>query len=168
MKNFGLLALTLICLSQSAWSLTGSPTPADGQFPKMPHLDMTPGLLCTTPDAKRYPEQIDYCNRAVDTYTKDDIIRKYDATFGYSIESMNRNDFKIDHLIPLCAGGANDERNLWPQHKSVYAITDPVEPLICAKMQKGTLKQAQAVQLVIFAKTHLDQVPQVLAQLNSL
>lgn len=141
---------------------------ANGDFPTMPNLDMTPGMLCVTPDAKRYPEQINYCNRNVDTVTKDDVIRRYDSNFGYKIESMPRGDFKIDHLIPLCAGGANDERNLWPQHKSVYTITDPVEPLICGKMATGRLKQAQAVQMVIYAKTHLDQVPQILNQLNAL
>jgi hypothetical protein len=65
-------------------------------------------------------------------------------------------------------GGSNDTVNLWPQHKSVYEITDPVEPLICKKMAAGTLKQADAVQLIIRAKTYLNQVPGVLRILNSL
>jgi hypothetical protein len=81
---------------------------------------------------------------------------------------MNRGDFKIDHLIPLCAGGANDELNLWPQHSSVYNITDPIEPVICQKMAEGKLSQKDAVAMVIFAKTHLDQVNIVLAKLNKL
>lgn len=141
---------------------------ADQNFPRTPDLQETPGKLCSSPDAVRYPEKIPYCNRAVDVYMKQDVINKYDQDLGYNIRSMNRGDFKIDHLIPLCAGGANHQDNLWPQHKSVYKITDPVEPLICQKMQEGKLSQADAVKMVIFAKTHLDQVPAVIAKLNAL
>ena len=75
-------------------------------------------------------------------------------------------DFKIDHLIPLCAGGANDEDNLWPQHKSVYNITDALEPVVCEKMAAGRLKQAEAVKLILQAKMHLDQVPSILKQIK--
>ena len=100
--------------------------------------------------------------------TKQALIKAYDQQFGYKIESMSRNDFKIDHLIPLCAGGSNDVTNLWPQNRKVYEITDPVEPLICAQMEAGKLTQAQAVILVLKAKNNLDQVPDVLKTLNSL
>lgn len=137
-------------------------------FPKNPNLTETPGKLCTNSKVQRYPEHISYCERNVDTYTKNAIIQKYDQLFGYQIESMNRKDFKIDHLIPLCAGGANSEDNLWPQHKSVYEITDPIEPLLCQKMQEGKLLQADAVKLVFQAKMNLDQVPALMKQLNSL
>jgi len=138
------------------------------RFPKSPILEETPGKLCSSPTAFRYPEQIAYCERNVDSYTKKAVIQKYDKLFGFSISSMNRLDFKIDHLIPLCAGGANSEDNLWPQHKSVYAITDPLEPVVCQKMLEGKLKQADAVKLIIQAKTNLDQVPAILKQVSSL
>jgi hypothetical protein len=81
---------------------------------------------------------------------------------------MNRGDFKIDHLIPLCAGGANSEENLWPQHKSVYAITDPLEPIVCQKMQDGKLLQADAVKLILQAKMHLEEVPAIIKQVKAL
>jgi len=82
---------------------------------------------------------------------------------------MDRKDFKIDHFIPLCAGGSNDPSNLWPQHKSVYEITDPVEPLICAKMAAGKLDQAYAIKLITTAKTtNLDEVKNVINILNKL
>jgi hypothetical protein len=68
----------------------------------------------------------------------------------------------------LCAGGANSEDNLWPQHKSIYEITDPVEPLLCQKMLEGKLKQSDAVKLILLAKTNLDQVPAIIKKLNSL
>ncbi|MBC7428593.1 MAG: hypothetical protein H7336_08285 [Bacteriovorax sp.] len=137
-----------------------------GGYPKNPNLTETPGKLCSSPTTHRYPENINYCNRDVDSYTKNAVIAKYDSLFGYSIKSMNRGDFKIDHLIPLCAGGANDEQNLWPQHKSVYTITDPLEPLVCQKMADGKLKQADAVKLVLQAKMNLDQVPTIIKQIE--
>lgn len=161
MKN--LLKLSLISLLLVNVALAGGE-----RFPKGPNLTETPGKLCTTPTERRYPEQIAYCERDVDSYLKKSIIAKYDIMFGYQIRSMNRMDFKIDHLIPLCAGGANAEENLWPQHKSVYEITDPLEPAICGKMSEGKLKQADAVKLVLQAKTHLEQVPAILKQIQEM
>ena len=87
---------------------------------------------------------------------------------GYAIESMNRQDFKIDHYIPLCAGGSNDSSNLWPQHKSIYEITDPIEPLICKKMALGKLNQALAVELIMTVKNDLSQASMILQRLQRL
>ena len=137
-------------------------------FPKGPELSITPGKLCDKPTAARYPEKIPYCTRDVSYDTKEILMREYDQKFDYHIMTMTRADFKIDHLIPLCAGGSNDITNLWPQHKSVYEITDPLEPAICAKMAQGRLKQKDAVSLVIDAKTHLEKVPAILQAVNKM
>ncbi|MBY0415238.1 MAG: hypothetical protein K2Q18_13790 [Bdellovibrionales bacterium] len=160
-----LLAVSLVSLLISSLSLAGE---GHGKFPTGPDLTETPGQFCTSPTELRYPEKIAYCKRNVDSYTKNAIIQKYDSLFGYSIRQMNRGDFKIDHLIPLCAGGANTEENLWPQHKSVYNITDPLEPIVCEKMAAGKLKQADAVKLIMQAKMHLDQVPEIINQVKRL
>lgn len=138
------------------------------RFPNNPNLTETPGQLCSKSDSHRYPENISYCERNVDTYTKNAVIQKYDQLFGYQIGSMARKDFKIDHLIPLCAGGSNEVVNLWPQHKSIYMITDPLEPILCQKMKEGKLIQKNAVQLIIQAKMNLDEVPAILKKINSL
>ncbi len=140
----------------------------EARFPTNPNLTETPGELCSTPDAVRYPEKIAYCERDVDAYTKKAVIQKYDRVLGYKISTMNRGEFKIDHLIPLCAGGANSESNLWPQHKSVYNKTDPVEPLLCQKMQEGKLRQTDAVRIIIEAKTNLKKIPEIISKLNQL
>jgi hypothetical protein len=164
--------LTISCFSLWATSLMAMNTFVDksdnAPFPRTPNTTETPGKLCSSPSSIRYPEKIPYCERNVDVYMKQDVIKKYDQDLGYRIETMSRSEFKIDHLIPLCAGGANHQDNLWPQHKSVYAITDPVEPLICLKMQQGKLLQKDAIALVIYAKTHLSEIPSVLAKLNAL
>jgi hypothetical protein len=137
-------------------------------FPFGPNPQLTPGKLCDRPSSYRYPEQIAYCDRDVSYDTKEILIQAYDTKLGYKIESLNRGDFKIDHYIPLCAGGSNDPSNLWPQHKSVYAITDPVEPLLCAKMAAGRLKQSDAINLIVRAKNNLSEVRIVVNILNSL
>ncbi len=137
-------------------------------FPDGPNLVVTPGKLCDKPSSYRYPEHIAYCIRDVSYETKEFLIKRYDTQLGFKIESMNRIDFKIDHFIPLCVGGSNDIANLWPQHKSIYEITDPVEPLVCQKMAEGKLKQADAVNLIIKAKTNLGSVPEVMTYLNRL
>lgn len=140
----------------------------DSRFPTQPDAQLTPGEVCTHPDSYRYPEHIAYCSRDVDSSLKKDIIAQYDRERGFKIESMNRGDFKIDHFIPLCAGGANERDNLWPQHKSVYSITDPLEPAICDAMAAGKLTQAKAIEIIKQGKTHLDQVPDLIKQVNSL
>lgn len=156
------LILTVITLR--AHALVGE----NSNFPIAPDTQLTPGVLCTQPDGYRYPERIRYCNRNVDTQLKEEVIDTYDKARGFNIDRMNREDFKIDHFIPLCMGGANHRDNLWPQHKTVYEVTDPVEPLACQKMAEGKLKQNQAVALIKKAKLDLKSVPEVMRTLNSL
>jgi hypothetical protein len=158
MKNFFVLVALLVS-SVSAFAMD--------QFPKGPDANITPGALCTRPDSHRYPEQINYCERNVDTDTKRGRFVAYDQ-MGYRTRQMDRQDFKIDHYIPLCMGGSNDIKNLWPQHKSVYAITDPLEPVLCDKMAQGRLLQKKAVEIIMYAKAHLDEVPEIIAKANAL
>lgn len=158
-----LAALVLVSLV----SLAALSSHADDSFPKGPDANLTPGALCTTPTSHRYPENISYCERNVDTSVKRDVFVKYDQ-LGFRTQSMNRMDFKIDHYIPLCMGGANDESNLWPQHKSIYAITDPLEPLLCNKMAAGKILQKDAVAFIKQGKANLDQVSAIISQVNAL
>ncbi len=138
------------------------------QFPKSPQPSLTPGTLCKSPSRLRYPEKVPYCERDVDGETKDSVVQRYDATFGYQVGRIGRHKFKIDHYIPLCMGGSNEPSNLWPQHPTVYEITDPLEPVLCQKMAEGRLKQAEAIRLIKQAKADLSQAKQILESLNSL
>lgn len=140
---------------------------AGESFPKGPDAALTPGALCEHPDAYRYPEQIKYCERDVSSSTKAEIFKNYDK-LGYRTRSMKRQAFKIDHYIPLCAGGSNEETNLWPQHVSVYEITDRLEALVCEKMAAGRLEQKDAVEFIKEAKNNLDEVPAITARVNAL
>lgn len=137
-------------------------------YPQGPDTSVTPGDVCHHADEYRYPERIAYCNRNVDSKLKAEIIRDYDKNLGYNISGMDRQKFKIDHFIPLCMGGSNERVNLWPQHETVYKITDPLEPALCDKMAQGKILQAEAMDLIRQAKLNLDQVPEILAKINSL
>ena len=157
-----LLALVFVLSSQS---YAGN---GHGRYPVGPELDQTPGVICTTPTAQRYPENIDYCERNVDSGLKNEIIAKYDSKYGYSIRTLPRGDFKIDHFIPLSIGGANDEGNLWPQHKSVYTVTDPIELELSVLISSGKIKQADAIRAIKEAKLDLSKAPSIMKYLRSL
>lgn len=137
-------------------------------FPSKPDPQVTPGELCHRPTARRYPEGIDYCARDVMSDTKRAVIQVYQTRLGYSIMANGRQNFKIDHYIPLCMGGSNEPKNLWPQHKSIYVHTDPLEPLLCEKMANGSLRQKDAVELIMRAKNDLRQIPAIINYVNRL
>ena len=138
------------------------------RFPLGPDHSVTPGETCQRADTLRYPEKIAYCTRDVSSAEKNAIIRNYDKSFGYQVGSMNRSEFKIDHYIPLCMGGSNSTKNLWPQHQSVYTKTDPLEQKLCELMAAGKLLQKDAMEKIRFAKNNLDQVAAVQADIDDL
>lgn len=137
------------------------------EYPQNPIQDLTPGSLCDRPDSYRYSERIPYCKRDVDSSLKNDVFQEYRHE-GYRLNPKNRSDYKIDHLIPLCAGGSNREDNLWPQHVTIYTQTDPLEHVGCEKLKAGKIKQARLVQLILAAKKNLTLVPATLTFLENL
>jgi len=154
--------LFFLCLSLSAFA-----TEYVAEFPKGPISDLTPGSLCTRPTEYRYAEKIPYCERDVDSQQKEEIFIEY-RQLGYKLNPKNRKDYKIDHLIPLCAGGSNKEDNLWPQHVSVYTQTDPLEGIGCEKLKSGRIKQSELIELILAAKKDLHLVPETLSYLTRL
>ncbi len=139
-----------------------------GSFPTSPHPGLTPGSVCAKTQKTRYKEQIRYCERDVKAETKIKIIQTYDLELGYSISKMNRGDFKIDHYIPLCAGGSNEVDNLWPQHRSVFELTDQLEGELCVHMALGLMLQEEAIKLITYFKDFPDRAPDEFKRLQDL
>ncbi len=166
-QYFGGLSLLLLSFCGKTSDRTSQTSDAQALFPNHPDETITPGALCNKQDVKRYPEQIPYCERSVTSEIKDQIINTYDLSLGFKIKSMNRVDFKIDHYIPLCMGGANNETNLWPQHKTIYVQTDKIEELLCEKMKIGKMKQVEAVTKIKRVKFHLDEALNLLKTLQN-
>lgn len=140
---------------------------AASNYPIKPDPRMTPGKLCDLPVEYRYPEHVAYCGRDVETETKAEIFAAY-RKIGYPMSSTNRADYKIDHYIPLCMGGSNDKVNLWPQHVSIYNITDSIEASLCDKMKQGKLSQAKAMMYMKSVKNDLSTAPALIKILNAL
>ncbi len=138
------------------------------EYPKSPNPQVTPGSLCDRPDTYRYPEQIAYCERDVSSQTKNDVFATYRSHFGFKLDVRNRSSYKIDHFIPLCAGGINHEDNLWPQHVTIFTITDPIESIGCEKLSAGKISQKNLIGLVKQAKLNLAEAPKVISYLQSL
>lgn len=150
----------IVCLLLSLNVFAGNP------FPRSPDLTQTPGSLCDTPTEYRYPEQIPYCERALNSFNKELIMIAYQK-LGWSL-SGERSQYKIDHFIPLCAGGSNKDDNLWPQYFTISKITDPLEPLGCEVLAKGNITQKELIDLIMKAKLNLKEVPAAIKYLKSI
>jgi hypothetical protein len=156
-----LIWLSLFLIHAVAWALSDMP-----DFPAGPDRAMTPGVLCTSPTEYRYPEHIAYCARAVDGTMKQQIFNNYRAQ-GYKLAEL-RDHYKIDHFFPLCAGGANEIGNLWPQHESIFTVTDEIEFVGCQKLAAARIKQKDLFEFIKKAKYDNSKVPEVLKYLYSL
>lgn len=128
---------------QPAWAVTA------------PDPDLTPGQLCTSQDPNfmgyYYSEHIARCNRNVGTAEK----LKVAAAYG-NIPQAEWHNYEFDHLLPLCAGGSDDIKNLWPQPIDEAHLKDKIEDQVCLGMSAGTMTQAEAVQKI---RDFFDQSP---------
>jgi hypothetical protein len=137
------------------------------EYPMGPNPRLSPGELCDRPVSYRYPENIAYCDRIVSTQEKDIVFASY-RKLGYILSYTQRSSYKIDHYIPLCAGGSNNAENLWPQHISIANVTDSLEKLGCDKMALGRLTQARMVYLIKLVKNNLSQAQAVRNEMSRL
>lgn len=140
---------------------------AEEDYPPTPDGRLTPGSICADADEHRYPEEVPYCRRGVDGERKIGVFNSY-IEVGYKIDMRRRSDYKIDHLIPLCAGGSNEVDNLWPEFISLYTLLDPIEPAICGKMALGRLRQKHAIEIVLRAKHNPDEAGKWIDYVNAL
>ena len=119
-------------------------------FPQTPK---TTGHFCTIKDRDfsrfRYDEQIPYCYRNVRYELK---TKKYKE---YKVDLNTRDQYTIDHIIPLSIGGSNHPQNLWPQHKSI--ITAPYEREVYEMVRDSKIKRKVAVQMLMLKKFDPDK-----------
>jgi hypothetical protein len=131
------LALAVLFLAPAAFSASHT----------TPNNNFTPGVLCTEsdPDFDKldYAEKIARCKRNVNEEKKMEIAHNYG-----DIPKSEWHNYEFDHLIPLCAGGSSDARNIWPQPITEAHEKDKIEDEVCAGLRKGTMTQDEAVQKV--------------------
>jgi len=112
MRKTYLIAALALCASAHAGS----------KYPYLPNPQLTPGVVQSTSAAEvcepGYPERA----RNVTATTKKRVYQAYGIDKDQCVKGC-----KIDHLIPLSIGGANDPKNLWPHEYgadwNVYAKT---------------------------------------------
>src|SRR5262249_51853776 len=121
-----------------ALMIVGSPAPAQN-IPSMPDSDKTPGIaLRKVPDTKaatclsdKVGESVEVgdtitlemictpgytkCIRNVNSAVKQRVYDNYGLTGNHTGYCESDQGCEVDHLIALEIGGANDEKNLWPQ-----------------------------------------------------
>ncbi|MDH4468051.1 MAG: HNH endonuclease signature motif containing protein [Bacteriovoracaceae bacterium] len=122
--------------------------------PLIPNSSLTPGHLCSKTnedfDEFRYRAHIAHCARNV---SKEDRAKIYDQ---YKIPKKCRQQYTIDHFIPLSIGGSNSPQNLWPEHKEIKLTRFHFEEEIMLEVQSGELTQAEAVAKVREVKLNPD------------
>ena len=88
---------------------TPAPIPIKGTLPVLPDRNKTGGSV-------RTEDRNAACGHArenrgqMNAARRDEVLRRYGLSPG-----TTHPDMEIDHLIPLCLGGADDPSNLWPQ-----------------------------------------------------
>jgi hypothetical protein len=124
------IVLFLSLTTMTAWAVQPDPR-------------ITPGAICTTSDpdfdGMAYPESIPHCKRNFNNSKKAAVAR------AYGVPQSRWGSYEFDHLIPLCAGGSNDVRNVWPEPLAHAHLKDAVEDHVCAGMRAGAMTQRQAV-----------------------
>lgn len=119
-------------------------------YPQTPDSVKTPGEVCTASDPDfteyRYEEKIPYCERNVSSGRKDKI---YDS---YGIPENERNQYTIDHLIPLSIGGSNSDSNLWSEHLNLKYERGTLENDLYIQMKNGKITQKEAIRIILCSK----------------
>ena len=117
-------------------------------YASLPDWSLTPGDLCTSTnddfDKFDYPENVARCKRHVTKSMKKKIAQDYGG-----IPEEEWQNYEFDHLLPLCIGGSNDLKNLWPEPLEDAEEKDKIENEVCRGMRSGTMKQSEAVSYIL-------------------
>lgn len=130
-------------------ALTLMPLAAAAQEPRVtPDPSITPGLAASADEG-------DVCSRDGGTYSQRHRLSqtpevKRQVLARYGISWADRRDVEDDHLLPLCAGGADSVVNRWPQPRSgewTASMKDELEAYACrhvCDLHSVSLAEAQS------------------------
>jgi hypothetical protein len=134
LKDMTRTASLALALTLAASSVAGAET--------LPNASLTPGAVADTDTAIVCAYGYAREHRNVPYSERDAVYNEYGIPRG-----TRKGRYRIDHLVPLELGGANDERNLWPQTFADSERKDRVESALheaVCYQHTLTLKQAQA------------------------
>lgn len=138
---------TRLIITASALLFASLALSAGAQIPR----DLTLPDPAITPGATRELSTKDICDtiwsldrRKVTDAMKRQVFEHYDLSPNarWCKLKTHKTRFEVDHLIPRCAGGADDVSNLWAQcYSGEYnaAMKDRLEVRVCKDLCKGKL-----------------------------
>lgn len=111
-----------------------------------PDPSLTPGVaetfdqrvISATVDGQTYSKS----HRNVPESLKNDVYARYHITLP-----VPPGSYEVDHFMPVCAGGSNDIKNLWPQpaknlwdgQNFGFHEKDRLETYLCSQIKSGNL-----------------------------
>jgi hypothetical protein len=116
MKAF-LAASVALC---AAMALLAPAAPARAVTGILPDPDKTPG-------AERTSDREAICRTETSTLRHWDRQRDDRILAEYGLPPGPHRDYEMDHLIPLCLGGADSDANLWPEPRRSIEKEWPAE-----------------------------------------
>lgn len=132
----------LATMAALVWLLAAG-TVAAGEIAVLPDPNLTGGSVRTdNPDLA--------CGHAKENRHSMTPARANEVLRRYGLPTGRHPDYEIDHLIPLCLGGADDASNLWPQpHKSIEPMwnalaKDWLEHRLCRLVCEGKVSLPDA------------------------
>ena len=139
----GELADALECIEPEQHLALVVATPAVAQdWAIIPDPTLTPGAVRTT-------DVGDICSRGTSQLRHWSRARDDRIMSEYGLPPGPHPNWEVDHLIPLCLGGADDDKNLWPApRRSIEKewpaeVKDDLEHRLCQLVCAGSL-DAQA------------------------
>lgn len=122
---------------------------------ELPDDSVTPGVIATTDRQKIVSTKWGKDKRHVTEKMKVQACLAYGITKG-----CPGKKYELDHRVPRCAGGADDERNLWPQKAPGFHWKDRLETLVCKEIKQGKIgvSEAQAIFLGDWAEGYEKQI----------
>lgn len=113
----------------------------------VPDPALTPGALCTPAavgfGGYTYPAHVAHCRRHVTQTIRRTVLASYGVPWS------ERRRFELDHRLPLCLGGSNEARNLWPEAWSDARRKDVLEANLCGLLRRGKVTQESAVEQML-------------------
>ena len=134
--------------STTSTSVAASRSPSDQPDPFHPSPSLTPGA--TFASASKDQVCVRGYTASVRSVSESDRNRVYEA---YGVASADRENYVIDHLIPLELGGSNDASNLWPEPRQADTndskdkdnLENELHDLVCS----GEVSLAVAQQAIV-------------------
>jgi hypothetical protein len=103
-----------------------------------------------TPGAVRTTDVADICSTPTSSLRHWSRARDDHILAEYGLQPGPPPDYEVDHLVPLCLGGADDDANLWPEPRRSIEPEwpaerkDDLERRLCQMVCSGELDVAEA------------------------